>query len=71
MEPGANPGRAGHCEGGALFIKSLATAEKTKRREDAKSGYLLCGNASGKGLYSEVLEISAQNACFCADIFIL
>lgn len=43
MEPGENPGRTGHCECGAFFIKSLAHSREDERRDDAESGYLLRG----------------------------
>ena len=50
MEPGENPGRTGHCECGAFFINVIGIiTEKTKRRDDAKSGYLLCGECLPEG----------------------
>lgn len=69
MEPGENPGRIGHCECEALFMMSLASkdAEKAKSRDDAESGYLLCGLASERGLTNMFWNIRQNTNVFCAD----
>ena len=74
MESGENPGRAGHCECGALFIKPLAPkgAEKAKSSNDAESGYLLCGRSLLDEVFLYCFGNIRQNiGLFCTDIFCL
>jgi len=72
MEPGANPGRTGHCECGALFIMSLVW--KILRRQKAamtlSQDTCFAEKASGMGLLF-VLEISVKTfVCFVRIFFI-